>query len=150
MRWLLSVCVCWSVVASTPAEEPRPKPLTLRGKVVPLKSLLEDAGNRLDRDAEPFFLVLETKGGEIYPILKDDGGRRFFKDERFLNREVEVTGRTFRDSHLLQVLTVHGIKDGKLIELYYWCDICQIKRHELNSCECCGAEMIFKEEPVDR
>lgn len=150
MRRLVTLLVCLGLVGLARAEEPAQKPLTLRGKVVPLKPLLQKAGSRLDRDAEPFWLTLVTKKGDIYPIVKDDGGRRFFNDERLLDREVEITGRLFQGTHLLQVLTVHGLKDGKLTEIYYWCDICQIKRHELNTCECCGGEMYFKEKPLDR
>lgn len=146
-RWLIMIACWFALVGTVSAEEPASKPLTLRGKVVPLKPLLEKDGSRLDRDAAPFFLVLVTDKGEIYPILKDDGGRRFFNDERLQDRHVEVTGRTFRDSNLLRVLTMRGIKDGQLTEIYYWCDICQIKRHELNTCECCGGEMYFKEVP---
>ena len=121
------------------------KPLTLRGEVVALAPLLEKEGSKLDADSVPLWLGLVTKDGNVYPIVKDAGGRRFFKDKRLLNRPVEVTGKTFRDTHLLQVLTVRGVKDGKLTDIYYWCDICQIRRHELNECECCGGEMVFKE-----
>ena len=135
--------------APTSAAPPK-APSQFTGKVVPLKDLLEKGGSRLDRDAAPFWLALVADDGKVHPIIKDDGGRRFFKDARLQNRPVQITGRLFGDTGLLQVVSVHGLKDGKPTELYYWCDICAIKRHELMTCECCGGPMELKEEPVGR
>ena len=130
------------------ADEPE-KPPTFTGKVVPLSEVLPKAGSRLDADAAPYWLALVTEDGKVYPIIKDDGGRRFFKDERLRNRPLQVTGRTVKNTSLLQVLSVHSLKDGKPHEIFYWCDICAIKRHELNACECCGGPMELREVPVE-
>jgi hypothetical protein len=125
-------------------------PAQFTGKVLPLKDLLEKAGSKLDRDAEPFWLALVTAEGKIYPVIKDDGGRRFFKDEQLRNREVRITGRLVAGSDLLQVLSMVGLKDGKAFDLYYWCDICSIKRYEKMQCECCGGPMELREAPVEK
>ena len=79
-------------------------------------------------------------GDKTYPIIKDDGGRRFFKDERLLNKEYRITGRLVGGS-LLQVISVQSVKNGKPSDIYYWCDICAIRRSEKNDCECCGGPM---------
>jgi hypothetical protein len=124
------------------------RPLQLQGKVVPLKDLLEKIGSRLDADAAPYWLALVTDDGKIYPLIKDEGDRMFFTDPKTRNRPMRLTGRLFAGTDLLQVLDIHSIKDGKLCEIYYWCDICSIRRQVGGICECCGGPMELREVPV--
>jgi hypothetical protein len=72
----------------------------------------------------------------------------FFKDKRLLNRPMRLTGRLVPGSQLIQVINVHSYKDGKLHDIYYWCDICTIKGFENTICDCCGAPMELREVPV--
>jgi hypothetical protein len=122
-----------------------------KGKVVPLAEVLEKLGAKLDADAAPFWLALITDDGKIYPLVKDDGSRMFFKDTRLLNRPMRLTGRLLPGSQLLQVVEVHSYNaKNELQEVYYWCDICSIKRYEKKLCDCCGAPMELREEPVKK
>jgi hypothetical protein len=43
---------------------------------------------------------------------------------------------------------VHSYKDGKLHDVYYWCDICSIRGSELHACDCCGGPMELREVPA--
>jgi hypothetical protein len=129
-----------------PAAEPASKLETITGKVMPLKAALEKIGVKLDKDAGGVALV--TDDGHVYPLVKDDGGRMFFKDERLLNRPMRLTGRLVADGRLFQVLHVRSVsKSGELFEVFYWCDICSIKRFEKQDCDCCGALMELRELP---
>jgi hypothetical protein len=119
-----------------------------KGKVVPLAKLLEKQGAKLDQDAAPHWLALAAEDGKVYPLVKDDGSRMFFKDERLLNRPMRLTGRLVPGTGLLQVVDVHSYKGGKLHEVYYWCDICSIRGSELHKCDCCGGPMDLRETPV--
>jgi len=120
-----------------------------QGKVVPLAKVMEKFGITLDADAA--WLVLLSDDGKIYPLVKDDGARMFFKDDRLLNRPMRLTGRLLSGSQLLQVVEVHSYNQkNKLQEVYYWCDICTIKRFEKKLCDCCGAPMELREEPVQK
>jgi hypothetical protein len=118
------------------------------GKVVPLAGVLEKSGVKLDPEAEPEWLALVADDGKVYPLIRDDGSRMFFKDKRLLNRPMRLTGQLFADTHLLQVVSVHSIRSGKLHEVYYWCDICSIRRFEPGKCDCCGGPMELREVPV--
>src|SRR5438128_11193187 len=122
-----------------------------KGKVVPLAKVMEKLGVKLDADAAPHWLVLLSDDGKIYPLVKDDGARMFFKDDRLLNRPMGLTGRLLPGSQLLQVVEVHSYNQkNELQEVYYWCDICTIKRFEKKLCDCCGAPMELREEPVQK
>ena len=146
---LFAVCGAISILllGSARSDEPATKPSFFDGKVVPLKELVEKIGSQLDADAEPSWLALVTPKGDIYPLIKDEGSRMFFKDASLLKRPMRLTGKLLPKSTLLQVLEVHSMKDGKLHDIYYWCDICSIKRYEKKICECCGGPMELREEP---
>jgi hypothetical protein len=119
-----------------------------KGKVVPLAGVVEKFGSKLDSDAAACSMALIGEDGKIYTLIKDDGSRMFFKDSRLLNRPMRLTGRLVPGSGLLQVVEVHSYKSGQLHDVYYWCDVCAIKRFEKKDCDCCGAPMELRETPV--
>ncbi len=127
---------------------PEAKTRQFKGKVVPLAGLLDKFGSKLDPAAAPHWYALVTDDGKTYPLIRDDGSRMFFNDPKLLNRPMRLTGRLFQDTHLLQVLAVHSYLKGKLHEVYYWCDICSIRRNQKQICECCGGPMELREVPV--
>jgi hypothetical protein len=118
------------------------------GNVVPLTGPLEKFGARLAPEAAPHWLALVTKEGKVYPLIEDGGARMFYADPSLRNRPMRLTGRLFSDTHLLQIVDVHSLKGGKLHEVYYWCDICSIRRNSPGACECCGRPMELREVPV--
>ena len=143
--------VLLALVAQATLAEPETKTVQLEGKVVPMAGILEKFGSRLDPEAAPHWLALVTNDGKTYPLIKDDGSRLFFSDPRLQNRAMRISGRLFQDTHLLQVLSVNSVKNGQLHEIYYWCDICSIRRNELlKKCDCCGGPMELREEPVKK
>jgi hypothetical protein len=121
-----------------------------KGKVMPLADLLAKEGAQLDADAAPHWLALVGEDGKIYPLVKDSGSRLFFLDRELRNRPMRLTGRLLPKSHFLQVTAVHSYVKGQLHELYYWCDVCSIRRNEKNPCDCCGGPMVRREEPVKK
>ncbi len=132
------------------AKKPAVKIDYYKGKVVPLADLVAKAGTRLDADAAPHWLALAGEDGKIYPLVKDSGSRLFFQDDGLLNRPMRLTGRLLPGSQLLQVTAVHSYVKGQLHEVYYWCEICSIRRGEKNVCECCGGPMARREEPIPK
>jgi hypothetical protein len=120
------------------------------GKVVPMADMLKKFGSNLDPDAAPHWKALVAEDGKVYPLIKDDGARIFFNDPKVLNRPMRITGRLFQDTRLLQVLSVHSIHKGKLHDIYYWCDICAIRRNQKQICDCCGGPMELHEVPLKK
>jgi hypothetical protein len=120
------------------------------GKVVPMAAILKEFGSQLDPEAAPHWLALVAKDGKVYPLIEDDGSRLFYKDAKLLNRPMRLTGRQFKDTRLLQVVNVHSYVKGKLCDVYYWCDICSIRRSYKKICDCCGGPMVLREVPVKK
>lgn len=139
-------CLRWGLVS-------RAEPAKIehyKGKVVPLSDVLAKDGVQLDADAAPAWLALDCEDGKVYPLVKDSGARLFFLDRELLKRPMRLTGRVLPHSQLLQVTAVHSFVKGQLHEIYYWCDVCSIRRGEKNTCECCGGPMARREEPVKK
>jgi hypothetical protein len=128
----------------------KPKNQHYKGKVVPLAKLLEKQGAKLDADAAPHWLALVTDDGKTYPLVKDDGSRMFFKDPKVLDRPMRLTGRVLPDTNFLQVVAINSYVKGELYDIYYWCNVCSIRRNEKMKCECCGGPMELREEPVKK
>jgi hypothetical protein len=151
---LLALAVCVAPLLLWAADDKKPEPPKLEdfaGKVVPLADLVTKAGSRLDPDAGPVSLVLVTDDGKVYTLVKDGGARLFFKDPELLNRPMEVTGRLLPGSQILQATSVRSLVKGVPHEIYYWCDICSIRRGEkMATCECCGGPMERHEEPLNK
>src|SRR5688572_27861596 len=95
------------------------KNATYTGTVLPLADVLRKSGFKIDADAAPLTLVLQTGDGKLYPLIKDEGSRLFFKDARLLNRPMRLTARLVPKSSFLQVIGVHSIVNGKLHDVYY-------------------------------
>src|SRR6266478_4250903 len=72
------------------------------GKVTPLADILTKQGAKLDADAAAHWLALVTEDGKIYPLVKDNATRMFFKDAKLLNRPMRLTGRLVPGSGILQ------------------------------------------------
>jgi hypothetical protein len=130
------------------AGKPTVKQETITGKVVPLADVLGKEGVKLDAEAAPHWLALVTDAGKVHPLVKDDGSRLFFNDKALLNRPMQVSGRFVAGGSLLQVSVVNSLHKGKPYEVYYWCEVCAIRRAAKNTCECCGGPMELKEVPI--
>src|SRR5262245_2608065 len=113
LRRFLALSLLLFFAATIIAAPPADKNQDFRGKVVPLASVLEKEGAKLDADATPHWLALVTDDGKVYPLVKDDGGRMFFKDPRLLNRPMVLTSKLLFGG-LLQVVAVHSVVKGEL------------------------------------
>jgi hypothetical protein len=118
----------------------------INGKVVPLAIALQKQAVKVDSDVKALALV--TDDGKVYSLLKDDGARMFYLDKRLLDRPMRLTGKVLPGTQILQVTHVHSMKQGKLHEVYYWCENCQLRFNEPGICICCGAVLELIEEAV--
>src|SRR5438552_3701034 len=144
----VSLVLCLGMAAvplfGLPAQDARPNQ-HFTGKVVPLADV--PAKTRPKVDAESATHALVTEDNKVYPLLKDASSRMFAKDERLVNRPMRLTARLDPKTNMLQVINVHSLKNGKLHDVYYWCDICTIKGFEKGICDCCGGPMELRELP---
>jgi hypothetical protein len=151
---VLAFCGAW-LAAAPPvraADEPAAEEHTetIRGKIVwAAEAMKRLHGVESDPDALETVAALETKDGQLYPIIRDARGRGFYKDPRLFGFDVELVVRRYAGSPLVQVIRVYTWKDGHRFEFDYWCDICAIPMYELKECECCQGPIRFRFRPAD-
>jgi hypothetical protein len=145
-RWVWWACVLLGVVgtdsrAADPAAA-KTSPVIVKqivsGKVVLLSPLLKEREIEHYPEELRGQVVLETRDGELLPIIPDWRGRALFQDERLRDRPVDLLVQRRPKSPYLQVLSVYTFDEQGARQLTdYWCDICAIPMYEIKDCECC-------------
>ena len=131
-------------------DEPAYTTETLRGRVVWLADAMHRRfGVETDPDAIQHVVALETDGGQLHPLVKDDRGRGFLLDPRLRDVDMELLVRRFPGSPFVQTIQVYTLKPEGRFLIDYWCDICSIPMYELKECECCQGPIRIRERPAD-
>jgi hypothetical protein len=85
------------------------------------------------------------KDGKLYKFLPTDT-TAMFTDIRVRQRELQVTAQLAKGGQL-EIINVQSIKEGKLYDIYYFCEVCNIKAYAPGPCPCCRNELEFRETP---
>jgi hypothetical protein len=89
-----------------------------------------------------------ARGAPAYHVLlRTPISEGLFADERHRAPSIVLTGRVFPGSAIVEVTNYQWIRDGKLIDLHYWCDTCSIRGSNPGACACCQGKVELKETP---
>lgn len=88
---------------------------------------------------------LKTDDGKLYSFLPTDSAAAIYDDQRIRERELQVTARLFPNTAVIEVIKLQSLREGKLYDLYYFCDVCNIETHKPGPCLCCHAPVEFRE-----
>ncbi len=133
---------------SNPSEEAQT--VSLRGRVVCLTEELQKLYQVLpDCETRGHVYTLKTGEGKLYPFLPVDTAAAVWMDERYRQRELQVTARLFPQTKFIEVIKLQSWRNGKLHDLYYFCDVCNISTHKPGPCECCQEPVEFRETPAE-
>jgi hypothetical protein len=122
--------------------------LPLRGRVVCLTEEYQKPYQLTpDCDARGHVYTLKSEDAKYYPFLPTDTAAAVWLDERYRTRDLQVTVRLFPQTNFIEVIKFQSLKNGKLFDLYYYCDICAITAHKPGACECCQEPVEFRETP---
>ena len=91
--------------------------------------------------------ALVDRNAKLHNFALTDTSTAIFTDGRVRQRELQVTARLDSKSQL-EIIRVQSIKEGKLYNLYYFCEICNITAYAPGPCPCCGNELEFRETPT--
>lgn len=124
--------------------------LSLRGKVMCITEEMQKL-YRIAPDCKTrgHVYALKTSTGKFHPFLPVDTAAAIWMDERFRLRDLQVTARSFPATDFIEVIKLQSWRDGKLHDLYYFCDICYISSHKPGPCECCQEPFEFRETPAE-
>lgn len=144
--------VCWLMCVVVGEAEPRKEApteatLELKGTLTPIAKLMEKQKVVVDADAG---MALVTAEGKVYPLMKDKTSRFLFMDKRLHERTIQVTAKLVAGTGMAQLTEVYTLKEGKLHDVYYWCQNCALRASEPGACLCCGAMTELVEVPLPK
>jgi hypothetical protein len=124
-----------------------PAKVVLRGQV----ALLDESGQRLNsqqgsNQAMANYELL-TGEGRRYKFSPDDVIVPIFTESRVRKLELQITALQHADN-LLELIKVLAVKEGKLYDIYYFCDLCNITAYGPGPCPCCFEPFVFIEKPA--
>lgn len=136
------------------ARDDKPTPFEARGRLV---CLLEEMKEKHQAEAAPvhdhlwgFKVEGESAGLRYYTLLRNKHSEALFADPRFRERELRLGGRVFPASAILELNRFQWYRDGKLHDVYYWCEVCAIKGVDPTVCACCQDKVELREAPAEK
>jgi len=118
--------------------------ITLRGHAMcldeqgkPSKTCAEDAHR----------FGFQTSDNKLYLLLATDSMAEMFESPAVRERLLQITA-TPRDDNRLELIKILSVHDGKLFDIFFFCDVCNITAYAPGPCACCRKELELKETPV--
>jgi hypothetical protein len=124
--------------------------VSLRGKALCLTEELQKPYQVMpDCETRGHVYALKTAEGKFHPFLPVDSAAAIWTDERVRQRDLQVTARIFPATDFIEVVKLQSWRDGKLLDLYYYCVICNITTHKPRPCICCQEPVELRETPPE-
>jgi len=124
--------------------------VSLRGRVICHTEELQKSYQVIpDCDTRGHVYALKAGDGKLYPFLPVDTAAAVWLDELYRRRDLQVTARLFSPTNFIEAIKFQSWRDGRLHDLYYYCDVCSITTHKPGPCECCQDPVQFRETPAD-
>lgn len=142
---LLHLMPLSSLGATRQTREPETSSLSVvRGRIVCLDSKGRGDVVGCTDSANNFGLM--SADGKRYKFLSTDSSTAMFTDSRVRQRELQITAKLLAGNNL-EIVTVQSVRDGKLYDIYYFCELCNVRAYAPGPCPCCRNEMEFRETP---
>ena len=87
------------------------------------------------------------KESKLYTFLATDSASAVFADARVRNLDLQITAR-LHDADRLELIKFQATRDGKLYDIYYFCEVCNIRAYAPGLCPCCRDELELRETPA--
>jgi hypothetical protein len=142
---MLGAALLLAWAAFTPPDpQAREDSVEWRGRAV----CVDETGGSTDCAAEGNRYALQTAEGRLHWFAADDPLARVFDDARVRAQEIvaRVRLRAGGDADLIKV---YSAKQGKLHDVRYFCEVCNVTSIVPGLCPCCRAEMELLETPVE-
>jgi hypothetical protein len=92
--------------------------------------------------------ALQSSDGTLHWLMRDDPLAPVFDDVRVRDQEIVARVRP-RPDGTGELIKVYSAKHGKLHDVRYFCEICNVTSFVPGLCPCCRAEMELRETPVE-
>lgn len=120
----------------------------VRGRVVCLAEEMQRTHGALLPTSHEHMWGFKAQDGTCYTLLRSKFSEAIFLDERLREKELVLKAKLFPQSLVLEVATIRSLRDGKVQDLYYYCNVCAIKAVSPEPCACCQGPMELREGPL--
>lgn len=118
----------------------------IRGRVVCLDETGQPADAMFACEKQGSHYAIVDKDSNLHRLDPSAASTAIFTDARVRARELQVTARV-TDKKQLDLIKVQSVRGGKLYDIYYFCEICNIRAYAPGPCPCCRNELEFRETP---
>lgn len=142
----LSLLVLVSLLAFSPsaASADNAHNITVRGYV----ACLDENARRLPPDSDcnngAAYYELLTAENRRYGFVPGDALITMFTESRVRKMELQVKG-FLHDAGRIEMTRVQARRDGKLYDIFYYCEVCEIIAYGPGPCFCCYGPFEFRE-----
>lgn len=148
MSGLLSIVGClfpaWA--ADT---QPKTATVEVRGRLLCIAEFMHELHGADLPTGHEHILGFRTEDKRIYTLLRTKLSEALFADRVLRGKELLLKGKVYPGTQVLDVTLMRSIKDGRVHDLYYWCDICAIKSVVPGTCMCCQEDVVLQEIPLE-
>jgi hypothetical protein len=92
---------------------------------------------------------VEGRPPSYYSILRNPDSEAVWVDPRFREHELRLRGRLFPGSSVVELSRWMWYRDGVLMDVYYWCEVCSIRGVAPGPCACCQGKVELREAPLE-
>lgn len=139
-----SFTVCILLVVFCPAlGQEESEEITVQGRLVFLDTSGRALPPELGSDEAERRYGLRLSDGKIYRFLPSDPKTAMFVDPRVHTKHFQIRG-WLRHGYL-EIILVQSLHGGKVYDLYYRCEVCNITSYEPGPCWCCQDEFEYRE-----
>ena len=89
----------------------------------------------------------KTESGTVYTLISNRMSSALFIDTNLQAKTLLLKGRVLPERRFEVTGNVRSFAEGKIHEMYYYCDICVIKGIDPGPCMCCREPVVLMEEP---
>jgi len=122
-------------------------PVVRRGHIVCLDAAGKRSAASAACDGPGARFALSGSDGKLQAFSADDAATAMFTDLRVRRRELQITAQMAAHDQL-EIVRVQSIREGKLYDIYYFCELCNIRAYAPGLCPCCRNEMELRETPA--
>jgi hypothetical protein len=114
----------------------------LRGRAICVSS----AGAEEGCGEAPRRFALRTGDGRRHRFAEDDAMSAIFADADVRLRELLVRARP--EARGLETIKVYAIEAGRVLDLDYYCEVCNIVAYAPGPCPCCRQPLVLRVTPL--
>jgi len=120
----------------------------LRGRIVCLAEAMHELYHTDLAPNHDHLWGLKTTDGIFYTLLRTGLSEALFVDEHVRQKDLVLKGHVLPKTQLFEMTGMKSVRNGVVFDLYYYCDVCDIKTLSPGPCMCCQGPVTLVEKPL--